>query len=126
MKLGIKIGNYVAYLKICLDYCKFLNIKKYLFLPRSNCKTGQEGIILYVLAVPQILFYDIVLPVICHLLTYKTLDRSWVGNSRQDQYQKSRTRGYKTPVPVKGTSCDEMNILLPNDSIRFVRLGYKI
>ena len=77
MKLGIKIGNYVAYLKICLDYCKFLNIKKYLFLPRSNCKTGQEGIILYGLAIPQILFYNIVLPVNCNLLTYKTLDLGW-------------------------------------------------
>ena len=27
------------------------------------------------------------------------------------QYQKSRKRGYNTPVPVKGTGCDEMNIL---------------
>ena len=25
--------------------------------------------------------------------------------------QKSRKRGYNTPVPVKGTGCDEMNIL---------------
>ena len=31
--------------------------------------------------------------------------------------KKSRTRGYKTPVPVKGTGCDQMNILWPNDSI---------
>ena len=26
-------------------------------------------------------------------------------------FKKSRTRGYKTPVPVKGTGCDKMNIL---------------
>ena len=44
----------------------------------------------------------------------------------ENAFKKSRTRGYKTPVPVKGTGCDEMNILWPNDSIRFVRLGYKI
>ena len=25
--------------------------------------------------------------------------------------KKSRTRGYNPPVPVKGTGCDEMNIL---------------
>ena len=40
--------------------------------------------------------------------------------------KKSRKRGYNTPVPVKGAGCDEMNILRPNDSIRIVRLGYKI
>ena len=40
--------------------------------------------------------------------------------------KKSRTRGYKTHVPVKETGCDEMNILWPNDSIRFVMLGYKV
>ena len=29
----------------------------------------------------------------------------------KSSFQKSRTRGYKTPVPVKGTGCDEMIIL---------------
>ena len=27
------------------------------------------------------------------------------------EYEKSRTRGCTTPVPVKGTGCGEMNIL---------------
>ena len=28
-----------------------------------------------------------------------------------ERVEKSRTRGYKTPLPVKGTGCDKMNIL---------------
>ena len=31
--------------------------------------------------------------------------------------EKSRKRGYNTPVPVKGTGCDEMNMLWLNHSI---------
>jgi len=39
--------------------------------------------------------------------------------------KKSCMQGYKNHVPVKGTVCDEMNILWPNDSKRFVWLGNK-
>ena len=34
-----------------------------------------------------------------------------------NRIKKSRTRGYKTPAPIKGTGCDQMNILRPNNSI---------
>ena len=40
--------------------------------------------------------------------------------------KKSRKRGYKTLITVKGTGCDKIIILWQNESIMFVRLFYKI
>ena len=45
-------------------------------------------------------FYDLILGT-----------KDWDLKDELANNKKSRTRGYKTPVPVKGTGCDEMNIL---------------
>ena len=60
-----------------------------------------------------------------HILDSKSYDQVCKYASMQVCMYARKIVGIEK-TKLKGTGCDEMNILWPNDSIRFVRHGYKI